>query len=121
MPLDKIKLTHMIIYAHHGAFEEERKLGQRFEIDVELALDLEAAARADRLELSIDYEKVYRLIYDTVTEKKFHLIEALARHIIRKLIETFPIEAATVRIRKPNVPINGPLDHVEVELTRYRS
>lgn len=120
MPQDKIKLTHMIIYAHHGAFEEERKLGQRFEVDVELGLDLENAARADRLDMSIDYEKVYRLIFDTVTEKKFHLIESLARYVIDRLFAVFPVESVTIRIRKPNVPINGPLDHVEVEMTRYR-
>lgn len=118
---DKIKLTHMVIYAHHGAFEEERRLGQRFEIDVELGLDLEHAAIADRLDQSIDYEKVYKMIYDSVTEKKFHLIESLAHHIISKLLDAFPVESVTVRIRKPNVPINGSLDHVEVELTRTRS
>jgi dihydroneopterin aldolase len=111
----------MVIYAHHGAFEEERKLGQRFEIDVELGLDLEQAALADRLDQSIDYEQAYKLIYDSVTEKRFHLIEALAHHIIKKLLDTFPIESVTVRIRKPNVPINGSLDHVEVELTRTRT
>lgn len=118
---DKIKLTHMVIYAHHGAFEEERRLGQRFEIDAELRLDLENAAISDRLEQSLDYEKAYQLIFRSVTEKKFHLIESLARHIIRKLFETFPVESVTVRIRKPNVPINGSLDHVEVEMTRNRA
>ncbi len=118
--LDKIRLTHIVIYAHHGAFEEERKLGQRFEIDAELGLNLETAASADRLDQCIDYEKVYKKIVTAATEKKFHLIESAARHIALTLLREFDIQAVTIRIRKPHVPINGSLDHVEVELTRYR-
>jgi 7,8-dihydroneopterin aldolase/epimerase/oxygenase len=119
--LDKIKLTHMVIYAHHGAFEEERKIGQRFEIDVELGLDLEPAASTDKLDRCIDYEKVYKKIVTAATEQKFHLIESVARHIAHTLLNEFIIQAVTIRIRKPHVPINGSLDHVEVEITRHKS
>lgn len=119
-PLDKIKLTHMIVYAHHGAIEEERRLGQRFEIDVEMGLDFSHAAQADKLDLSIDYEKVYNKIIEVVTEKKYYLIEAVAENIAGKILAAFAVEEVTVRVRKPSVPIKGSLDHVEVEITRRR-
>lgn len=119
-PLDKIRLTHMVIYAHHGAHEEERTLGQRFEIDVELALDVEKAATEDKLESCVDYGKVYHKIHDAVTEKKFYLIEALAQHITDKILHEFDVMEVTVRVRKPSVPIKGSIKHVEVEITRTR-
>lgn len=118
--MDKIKLTHMIFYAHHGAFEEERKLGQRFEIDVELGLDFSKAAEEDRLDLSIDYEQVYHRIHAVVTEKKFYLIEAVAQNVAHYILNEFAVDEVTVRVRKPSVPIRGSLDHVEVEITRKR-
>jgi len=117
---DKIKLTHMIIYAHHGAHEEERTLGQRFEIDVELGLDLSSAAKEDRLETCVDYGKVYEKVHEAVTEKKFYLIEAVAENIATKILRDFKVDEVTVRVRKPNVPIKGTLDHVEVEITRAK-
>ncbi len=110
----------MIFYAHHGAFEEERKLGQRFEIDVELGLDFSKAAAEDRLDLSVDYEKIYQSILGTVTEKKYYLLEAVAQNVANHILEHFAVDEATVRVRKPNVPIRGSLDHVEVEITRRR-
>ncbi len=118
--MDKIRLTHMIFYAHHGLFEEERKLGQRFEIDVEMALDFSQAAAGDRLDLSVDYEKVYQCIQNAVTEKKFYLIEAVAQNVANRILADFSVAEATVRVRKPSVPIRGSLDHVEVEVTRRR-
>jgi dihydroneopterin aldolase len=119
-PWDKIRLTHMVIYAHHGAHEEERTLGQRFEIDVELGLDVRPAAKADRLEQCVDYGKVYDKINEAVTEKRFYLIEAVAQHIADKILADFQVEEVTVRVRKPNVPIKGSIDHVEVEITRQK-
>lgn len=110
----------MVIYAHHGAHEEERTLGQRFEIDVELGLDSEKAAKEDRLELCVDYGKVYHKIHEAVTEKKFYLIEALAQHIAEKILSNFDVKEVNVRVRKPNVPIKGSIEHVEVEITREK-
>lgn len=117
--MDKIKLVNIIIYSYHGAFEEERRLGQRFEIDVELSVDLKPAARADKLDACVSYETVYEIIVQSVTEKKFHLIESVAENIARNLL-TMDVAEVLVRIRKPNVPINGAIDHVEVEIVRKK-
>lgn len=118
--LDKIRLTHIVIYAHHGAHEEERTLGQRFEVDVELGMDIEKAAAEDRLELCVDYAKVYNCIHNAVTEKKFYLIEALAQHVADRILHDFDVLEVTIRVRKPSVPIKGSIKHVEVEITRFK-
>lgn len=118
--MDRIRLTNMIFYGHHGAQEAERTLGQRFEVDVELACDFGSAASSDRLDLAVDYSTVYRHIHEAVTEKKFYLIEALASHIAERILNDFDIEEVKVCVRKPSVPIRGSIDHVEVETTRRK-
>jgi dihydroneopterin aldolase len=117
---DRIRLANMVFYGHHGAQEAERALGQRFEVDVDMVLDFDKAASEDRLELCVDYGVVYQKIQETVTEKKFYLIEALAHHIAHRILQDFDIQEVTVRVRKPSVPIKGSIDHVEVEMTRKR-
>lgn len=117
--MDTIRLTNIIIYSYHGAFEEERRLGQRFEIDVELSLDLRSAAESDRLDACVNYEAVYDIVVKTVTEKKFYLIETVAEHIANNLL-VLDVGEVLVRVRKPNVPIKGAIDYVEVELKRQK-
>ena len=116
--LDVIRLLNMSFYAFHGVRQEERKLGQRFEVDVELFLDLRAAGQGDDLARTVDYVQVFELVEEVVVEREFNLLEALAQEIADSLLERFPLEAVTVRVRKPNAPVRGILDTVEVEITR---
>ena len=46
---DTVFVSGLLIHAHHGVMEHEAKVGQRFVLDLELALDLKAAARSDKL------------------------------------------------------------------------
>jgi len=115
---DRIVLKNMVFYGYHGVFPVEKELGQRFEVDVEMDLDLSAAGQADDLDLSINYVDVYGLVKDVVEERKFDLIEALAETIAREILSAHAIEGVTVRIRKPDVAIGGVLDYVEVEIAR---
>lgn len=48
--MDKIRINRMEFYAYHGLLREEKKLGQRFIVDVELFLPLNRAGRSDRME-----------------------------------------------------------------------
>ena len=66
--MDRIRLHNMVFYAYHGVYGAERELGQRFEVDVELETDLQAAGRADDIDLAVDYQNVYTLVRDIVEE-----------------------------------------------------
>jgi dihydroneopterin aldolase len=118
--VDKIRLSGIVLFAHLGVYEAERETGQKIRIDLELEADLEAPARSDHLSHTVDYEKVYRLVESLVTTSRFRLLEALAGSLAGKLLESFPIQAATVRVQKPNVPFQGTMSAVEVELKRSR-
>jgi len=119
--LNVIRLKNAVFYAYHGAVADEQNLGGKFEVDVEMQCDLSAAMRSDSLKKTVDYEKVYAFVQETVLAKKYYLLEALANAIARGLLhEFYNIEVVTVRMRKPHPPVKGVVDFVEVEITQSR-
>ena len=118
---DKILLKNMIFFAHHGAYEHEREYGQRFQIDVELTMDMERASQSDELADALDYTKVYDQVKQITETEQYKLMEALGGRIAEQLLGAFPIVAVTVRIRKPACPLPGAVDYVQIQLTRKAS
>ena len=112
----RISLENIRLYGYHGASENERELGQRFEVDVEIIADLSEAVASDDMKKTVDYEKVYRLVESEVVNQKYHLLEAMADKIARDVLKQFGALEVVVRVRKPSVPIAGSIDHVEVEV-----
>jgi dihydroneopterin aldolase len=116
-----IRIRNAVFYAYHGVREDEQNLGGKFEIDVEIQLDMTAASETDSLRLTVDYEKVYERVQRVITAKKYYLLEALAGQVAKDLMREFHlIDVLTVRIRKPHPPVKGVVDHIEVEITRDR-
>ena len=111
----------MAFYGYHGSDPHESKVGGRFYVDVVLGSDLSRPAKTDRLEDTVNYEKVYAIIRDHVEGKRFNLLEALAQTIADELLHDFPALARVeVRVRKPGVPLKGILDFTQVEIVRGR-
>ncbi|GJQ22071.1 MAG: 7,8-dihydroneopterin aldolase [Bacteroidia bacterium] len=119
--LDVIRIKNAVFYAYHGVLSDEQNLGGRFEVDVDLYTDLRKGATSDHLRDTVDYEKVYDCVRSSVLGKKYFLLEALGNAIIRGLFGRFKqVKRVTVRVRKPNAPVKGVIDTVEVEMTRSR-
>ena len=119
---DRIVLTNMVFQARHGVLDHERTTPQRFEVDVELHLDLRPAGGADDIAATVDYRGVYATVRAVVESTTFGLIEALAETIARELLAEQPlVDALVVRVRKPQVDLGGPLDHAAVEIRRGRA
>jgi len=112
-----VRLQNMTFFAHHGCLPAEQELGQTFQVDVELRLDLGAAAASDDLDRAVDYAEIYGVVEKVVCGSRFRLLEALAGAIARALAGRYRPEGLTVRVRKPHPPIPGRLDCVEVELS----
>ncbi len=115
---DLLRLNNMVFYGYHGIENSEKELGQRFEVDVDLFLDLRRAGRSDKLTDTIDYTRIYQIVEELVVEKEYNLIEALADEIARAILAEFEIAGTVVRVRKPNVQLRGIADGVEVEIQR---
>jgi dihydroneopterin aldolase len=118
--LARITLADIGVVGHHGYHAAEKELGQRFELDVELYVDIAAAAESDALADAVNYEDVYRLVERVMHEDRYSLLEALATDIVNSIYNDFEVEGVTVRIRKPSVPHCPSLSHVEIEVERGR-
>lgn len=120
--MDTIELRGLTFYGYHGAFAEERRLGQRFVVDLRLGLDLEAAGRTDDLTCTVDYSKVAQTARSIVEGRPFKLIEALAEALASAILESHPaVERIDVRVEKPSAPVAAaPSGLVAVEISRHR-
>lgn len=118
MENDIIRLRNMRFYAYHGLFPEEARLGQRFEVDVDLIRDFSEAGHNDDLEQSVNYADIYKIVEGVVTERRFDLVEALAEHLAAAIGASHAPISLVVRVRKPNPPVPGDFDGVEVEIQR---
>ncbi len=114
---DVLRLRNMRFYAYHGLFPEEAKLGQWFEVDVEIFSDFRGYAH-DGATDAVDYSRVYETTHAVVTGERFGLVEALADRIAEVLQSSLHLKRLRVRVRKPNPPMQAIFDGVEVEVER---
>jgi dihydroneopterin aldolase len=108
---DILRIQKMVFHGRHGLFPEERKLGQKYEVDVEIRADLTPRA-------VVDYTQVYDHVEAIVTGETYELVEALTERIAASLVERFGLPEVLVRVRKPAPPFRGHFDGIEVEVTR---
>ncbi len=118
MPQDIIRLRNMTFHAHHGVWDEEREIGQRFEVDLELSTDVTQAAGSDKLKDTIDLYTVFESVEQIVVRQTFNLVETIAERVAEKVLTDFAISEVRVIVRKPRAPIRGIQDGIEVEIVR---
>lgn len=105
--MGKVALEGMEFYARHGYYEEERKIGNKYSVDVELDVDFTDAAMEDKLDGTVNYERVYEVVAE-VMNIDAQLLEHLAGKMIRQIRDEFPqINAVKVKVSKYNPPIKG--------------
>ena len=120
---DEILLEGMRFYAYHGVNAEERALGQRFLVDVVMAVDLRRPGQSDDLADTVSYSDVYKVVRGIVEGEPRNLIEAVAEEIAAAILTEFPpVARVTVTVRKPEVPMKGSLlDAAGVRITRWQA
>jgi dihydroneopterin aldolase len=110
-----IRLKNCAFFARHGVLDEEEALGQRFYVDAELTVEPGRALVDDAIGETVNYGIAFTVIEKIITGERRFLIEALAMEVAKALTERFPqIRRAEITVRKPNAPVPGVLDYVEV-------
>lgn len=105
---DTVFLKGVEFYAYHGVNPEERALGQRFVIDVELEADLSDASQTDDIAMTVSYSGMYKRVKTIVEGPSRQLIETVGEDIASALLAEYPLAtAATVSVHKPSAPISG--------------
>jgi len=113
-----LRLNNLSFRGKHGHYPQERELGNRFEVDVDLKVQLADAVDTDNLEKSIDLAAVYEVVRGTIEGNPKNLIETLAADISSELATWDRVHSATVCVRKLNPPLPGLTQGVmEAEIT----
>lgn len=117
---DEIHIDNLEVFANHGVFPEETKLGQKFVISLTMYTNTRNAGKTDNLLDSIHYGEVASLITTWMKENTYKLIEAAAENLTTKLLLTYPLlQGVTLELKKPWAPVGLPLENVSVKITRF--
>ncbi len=117
--MDEIKIRNLEIFANHGVFPEENKLGQKFVVSCTLYLDTRKAGKGDSLEDSVHYGLVAQLIKKEMENHTFALIECVAEHLADIILDfDEKIREVEIEVKKPWAPVGLPLEDVSVKIRR---
>ncbi len=118
--MDCIYLTGIRCYGYTGYLSEEQVLGQWFEVDVTLWLDLSAAGKSDAIEDTLDYRSIISTVQQLVKTSKFALVEKLATVIADAILQSKQVEQVQVRLSKSAAPIPDFGGKITIDITRSR-
>lgn len=118
---DRIELTGLECFGHHGVFDFEKEQGQPFIVDVTCWMDFSAAGSSDDLSDTVDYGALALLVADIVEGPSRDLIETVATEVAQQIMDTFGVlHAVEVSIHKPKAPIPRTFHDVAVVARRSR-
>ena len=117
---DLISLTGLRGFGHHGVYEDERRDGQEFAVDVVLELDTSAAAASDDLADTVHYGELATALVAIVEGEPVNLLERLAQRLADRCLSDQRVAAATVTVHKPQAPIPHEFADVAVTIRRSR-
>jgi dihydroneopterin aldolase/2-amino-4-hydroxy-6-hydroxymethyldihydropteridine diphosphokinase len=117
---DRVIVRGITATGFHGVFDFERREGQPFVVDVELAVDLERAGASDDLTHTVHYGEVAADVVARIEGEPFDLIERLAQVIAEDALARPLVESVTVTVHKPKAPVGVEFGDVEVRVTRAR-
>lgn len=119
--MDKIVIDKIKIFAHHGVYAFEKSEGQDFYVSAFLELNLKAAGNQDDLYKTVNYAEAVELIENTFTETRYDTIEAAAESVIEAILQHFyAVKKVTIRVSKPEAPVEADFSDIYVEMTRAR-
>lgn len=118
----KLTVKNAEFYGYHGVKNEERTLGGKYQIDLELYYNARSAVISDDVSDSVNYEEAMYAVDEIFNaEEPYNLIETLCYDILTAIMERFPsVVKATVRVRKLHIPIGQVIGYVEAEQTISR-
>lgn len=118
--MDWIVLRGLRAVGTHGALPEERGRAQPFEVDLEIGMDLSAAASSDDLAATVDYGTLAQAAVDIIEGPHCALLEALAGRIADAALADPRVDEVVVTVRKLRPPVPLDLDDAGVRLRRAR-
>lgn len=113
-----IELEQIKIYAYHGCYAEEQKVGNNFTVDVTLRVDATRAAATDNIQDALNYVDVANIVKEEMMQKS-HLLENVVSRICNRIkseFATYGIVGGSVRVAKMTPPIGIEMKCVAVKM-----
>lgn len=117
---DRLIVSGLALFTHCGVTAEERTVGQRIVVDVDMTVELGEAARRGGLEATVDYADVCRQVTEVGEKARHTLLESLAIDVAEAVLSKPRVREVRVRITKPTPPIVPSVEAFSVELVRSR-
>jgi len=119
---DTILIQGLKLFAYHGVNEEEKRRGQNFLLDISAKLDASAACMSDALADTVSYAAVLKTVRAAFTQSRYDLLERAAQAVADAVLGAYPpLAEVTVRVLKPDAPINAEFGAVGIQITRRNS
>lgn len=116
-----IRLKNIRTFSYHGCLDEESRIGSDYSVDLEIKTDLRKSALSDRLQDTVDYVILNRIVKDEMAERS-NLLEHVAHRIIKRIFAELPeVARITLSVSKINPPIDGDVEAVTVQMEEYRN
>jgi dihydroneopterin aldolase len=115
---DAIYVNGIRAFGHLGVLPEERTLGQWFNVDLIIQLDLSKAGASDRLTDTYNYCNAVKAIQDLIQTSEVQLLEAAAEAIAAIVLTADIVQQVQVRLTKLVPPIPHFSGTIAVEITR---
>lgn len=117
--MDKIYINNLEFIGFHGVFPEEKKLGQKFLVSLELIVDTKEAGKTGDLTKSVHYGLVAQDVERVFLEKSIDLIETCAENIAEMVLKKYElVKEVKVTVKKPWAPLQMHFENVAIEISR---
>lgn len=117
--MDRIKILDLEVFAKHGNNPEEKILGQKFYISVDLFCDIKNAATTDNISDTTNFSSVIKFISEFTKKNNYNLIETLAENLAQEILLCFDyIKEIELEIKKPFAPVELSLKNISVNIKR---
>ena len=99
--MDRVFIEALEIDCVIGIYDWERKIRQPVVLDIEMSFDNRKPAASDDIADTLDYKAISKRLIEFVGESSFGLVEALAEHCCRIIIDEFGVSAVKLKLSKP--------------------
>src|SRR4030081_3412232 len=118
---DAVFVTGLALHAYHGVMQHEAKVGQTFQLDLVLDIDLTEASHSDKLAHTVGYDQVFDAASQAFCGRRYRLVEAAAGAVAEAVLERFrQVSSVRVTVHKPHAPIAATFADVGVMIVRAR-
>ena len=115
---DIIELRDLRVSAFCGVLPEETTRRQPFAFDLDVHIDLTAAAVSDDLADTVDYGALCGLVAGIAAAERFSLLERFADRVAEAVLAVDRVEAVTVVVHKLRPPVAEALGTSGVRIHR---